>query len=161
MNHRCRSFHTQRLGEALLQTLTVGSLHEKQTKRSSISTECIREFTARGECFMQPKVTENFDVVLLSGQRKHLEENHRQLIQPPNTQLHRHSTCSASKGHGIHPSFHFQRSACSFPKHCTCTVYDSRLEVVAARSQFHHWPLEHQTPFLPLDICFHSQISGL
>lgn len=82
-------------------------LERKQNIKSSISTECICEFTARGECFMQSEVTEDFDGLLLSGQRKHPEENHRQLIQTPNTQLHRHSTCSENKGHGIHPSFYF------------------------------------------------------
>lgn len=110
-NHRCADFSSYaEAGGSLLNTSQLVLCMKKKNMSSSISTEHSCKFTVRGDLHEnQPEVTEEFDMLLLSGHK-----NHRQLIQTLNMHLHKHSTCSASRDHGIPPSFHFQTSACPF-----------------------------------------------
>lgn len=109
-NHRCRFLFICRGWWKPSEHFTAGSLYEEKNMSSSISTEHSCKFTARGDLHEnQPEVTEEFDMLLLSGHK-----NHRQLIQTLNMHLHKHSTCSASRDHGIPSSFHFQTSARPF-----------------------------------------------
>lgn len=79
----------------------------------------------------QSKATEDCEVLLVSGHKKHSEEHHR---QPPNTGLPRHSTGSARDNLCINHKLPSPKAAVLEPAH---TAYDSHPKAMAV------WPLCH------------------